>query len=72
MSMLITAYHVIKKGVNELNPSDHAVVIGVGGLGHIGVQCLDAMSTAKITAVDLIDSGLELADSLGLDNTIRL
>lgn len=67
----ITAYHAAKKAVDELNPGDHAVVIGVGGLGHIGVQCLDAMSAAKIIAVDLKDSALELATELGVDNTVN-
>jgi len=67
----ITAYHAVKKAVDELNPGDHAVVIGVGGLGHIGVQCLDAMSAAEITAIDLKDSALELADDLGVDNTVN-
>jgi propanol-preferring alcohol dehydrogenase len=67
----ITAYHAVKKAVDELNPGDHAVVIGIGGLGHIGVQCLDAMSAAKITAVDLKDSALELAEDLGVDYTVN-
>ncbi len=67
----ITAYHAVKKAADELNPGDHAVVIGIGGLGHIGVQCLDAMSTAKITAVDLKDSALELAKDLGVDYTVN-
>jgi len=67
----ITAYHAVKKAVDELNPGDHAVVIGVGGLGHIGVQCLDAMSAAEITAIDLKDSALELAADLGVDNTVN-
>ena len=67
----ITAYHAVKKAVDELNPGDHAVVIGVGGLGHIGVQCLDAMSAAEITAIDLKDAALELADDLGVDNTVN-
>ncbi|MFP4627287.1 MAG: NAD(P)-dependent alcohol dehydrogenase [Natronomonas sp.] len=67
----ITAYHAAKKAVNELNPGDHAVVIGIGGLGHIGVQCLDAMSAATITAVDLKDSALDLAAQGGADHTVN-
>jgi propanol-preferring alcohol dehydrogenase len=67
----ITAYHAAKKAVRELNPGDHAVVIGIGGLGHIGLQCVDAMSAAKITAVDLKDSALELADGYGADHLLN-
>ncbi|QCC51639.1 NAD(P)-dependent alcohol dehydrogenase [Halapricum salinum] len=67
----ITAYHAAKKAVDRLNPGDHAVVIGIGGLGHIGVQCLDAMSAAQITAVDLKDSALELAAEGGADHLVN-
>ena len=66
----ITAYHAVKKAVRELNPGDHAVVIGVGGLGHIGLQCLDAMSAATITAVDLKPEARDLATDLGAQHTI--
>jgi propanol-preferring alcohol dehydrogenase/NAD+-dependent secondary alcohol dehydrogenase Adh1 len=66
----ITAYHAVKKAVGELNPGDTAVVIGVGGLGHIGLQCLRAMSAADIVAVDLKESARELASELGADHTI--
>ena len=66
----ITAYHAAKKAVRELNPGDTAVVIGVGGLGHIGLQCLRAMSAADIVAVDLKESARDLASELGADGTI--
>jgi propanol-preferring alcohol dehydrogenase/NAD+-dependent secondary alcohol dehydrogenase Adh1 len=66
----ITAYHAAKKAVDELNPGDTAVVIGVGGLGHIGLQCLRAMSAADIVAVDLKESARDLAADLGADHTI--
>jgi hypothetical protein len=66
----ITAYHAVKKAARELNPGDHAVVIGVDGLGHIGLQCLDAMSAATITAIDLKPEARELAADLGADHTI--
>ena len=67
----ITAYHAAKKAVSDLNPGDHAVVIGVGGLGHIGLQCLDAMSAARITAVDVKDTALDLAERYGAENVIN-
>jgi D-arabinose 1-dehydrogenase-like Zn-dependent alcohol dehydrogenase len=67
----ITAYHASKKAVAELNPGDTVVVIGVGGLGHIGLQCLRADSAADIVAVDVKDAALELADDLGADFTIN-
>jgi D-arabinose 1-dehydrogenase-like Zn-dependent alcohol dehydrogenase len=67
----ITAYHAAKKAVSELNPGDHAVVIGVGGLGHIGLQCLAATSAAEITALDLKEGALDLATDLGAHHTVN-
>jgi len=67
----ITAYHAAKKAVDELDPGDYAAAIGIGGLGHIGVQALDAMSAAEIIAVDIKDEALDLAERLGADYTIN-
>lgn len=66
----ITAYHAVKKAVDELNPGDTAVVIGVGGLGHIGIQCLDTMSAADIVALDIKSEARELAAELGAHYTL--
>jgi D-arabinose 1-dehydrogenase-like Zn-dependent alcohol dehydrogenase len=63
----ITAYHAAKKAVRELNPGDHALVIGVGGLG---LQCLDATSAAAITAVDPKPAAQDLALDLGADHVL--
>jgi len=66
----ITAYHAAKKAVDGLNPGDAAVIVGVGGLGHIGLQCVGAMSAADIVAVDLKQSARDLADDLGAHYTV--
>ncbi|MDS0297916.1 NAD(P)-dependent alcohol dehydrogenase [Halogeometricum sp. S1BR25-6] len=66
----ITAYHAVKKAVDELNPGDAAVVVGVGGLGHIGLQCLNAMSAADIVALDVKEAARDLASDLGARHTI--
>jgi len=66
----ITAYHAAKKAVRELDPGDHALVIGVGGLGHIGVQVLDAMSAATITALDVKEAARDLALDLGAAHAV--
>jgi len=67
----ITAYHAAKEAVGELNPGDYAVLVGIGGLGHIGLQCVDAMSAARTVAVDIKDSALSLAEDLGADHTVN-
>lgn len=66
----ITAYHAAKKAVKRLNPGDAAVVIGIGGLGHIGLQCIESMSAADIIAVDIKQSARELAEEVGAHYTV--
>jgi NAD+-dependent secondary alcohol dehydrogenase Adh1 len=67
----LTAYHAVKKATANLAPGDCAVVIGVGGLGHIGVQVLKAMSAAAIIAVDRAEVALTLARESGADHIVR-
>ncbi|WP_336344705.1 NAD(P)-dependent alcohol dehydrogenase [Halalkalicoccus ordinarius] len=67
----ITAYHAVKKAVPHLYPGSYSIVIGIGGLGHIGLQALEAMSATTTIAVDLKDEALSLADRLGADHTIN-
>lgn len=66
----ITAYHAVKKAATQLYPGTKAVVIGAGGLGHIGIQCLKALTPAEIIAVDRSRETLELCRSWGADHTI--
>src|SRR5438045_7385655 len=47
----LTAIHAVKKAAAQLYPGTKAVVIGAGGLGHIGVQCLKALTAAQIIVV---------------------
>jgi NAD+-dependent secondary alcohol dehydrogenase Adh1 len=67
----LTAYHAVKKAAANLVPGDHAVVIGVGGLGHIGVQVLKALSAAAIIAIDRSEMALKLAQESGADHIVR-
>ena len=57
----ITAYHAVRKALPLLYPGTTAVVIGAGGLGHIGIQCLAALTAANIIVVDRNPAALELA-----------
>jgi NAD+-dependent secondary alcohol dehydrogenase Adh1 len=66
----ITAYHAVRKVVPLLYPGTTAVVIGAGGLGHIGIQCLAALTATTIVVVDRNPDALELAASLGADSTV--
>jgi NAD+-dependent secondary alcohol dehydrogenase Adh1 len=67
----LTAYHVAKKAAQVLLPGQYVVVIGAGGLGHIGIQCLKAMCAAEIIVVDKADLALGLAKESGADYLIK-
>jgi NAD+-dependent secondary alcohol dehydrogenase Adh1 len=66
----ITAYHAVRKAVPYLYPGTSAVVIGAGGLGHIGIQTLAALTATKIIVVDKNPDALELAKQIGADETV--
>jgi NAD+-dependent secondary alcohol dehydrogenase Adh1 len=66
----ITAYHAVRKAIPLLYPGTTAVVIGAGGLGHIGIQCLAALTASKIIVVDRNPEALKLAEQLGADHTV--
>jgi len=63
----ITAYHAVKRVIPLVRPGSIAVVLGIGGLGHLGLQLLKAMSCARIFAVDMLPDRLDLALRLGAE-----
>jgi NAD+-dependent secondary alcohol dehydrogenase Adh1 len=63
----LTAYHAAAKAARRLTPRDTCVVIGAGGLGHIGIQVLKALSPARLVVVDRNPAALELARQIGAD-----
>ncbi|WP_431879574.1 NAD(P)-dependent alcohol dehydrogenase, partial [Amycolatopsis sacchari] len=66
----ITAYHAVRKAVPLLYPGTVCVVNGAGGLGHIGIQSLRALTAAKVVVVDRNPDALKLAEQLGADETV--
>ena len=46
------------------------MVIGAGGLGHIGIQCLKALTPTEIIVVDRSPAALELTRQWGADHTV--
>jgi propanol-preferring alcohol dehydrogenase len=63
----LTSYHTAKLSLGQLRPGTTALVIGVGGLGHLAVQILKAISPVRIVAVDVRSTARELARSAGAD-----
>ena len=66
----LTAYHAVKKAVPLLYPGSTCVVMGAGGLGHLGIQCLRAMSATRIIVLDPNEEALALTRDWGADETI--
>jgi propanol-preferring alcohol dehydrogenase len=66
----LTPYHAIKQSLPKLGAGTTALVLGTGGLGHVGIQILKAISGARVIAVDVNDEKLELAKEVGADETV--
>ena len=66
----LTPYHGIKRSLPKLRAGSSAVVIGIGGLGHLAVELLRELSPATIIAVDIDESKLTLARELGAHETV--
>ncbi len=67
----LTPYHAIKPSLPKLTPGETAVVIGVGGLGHMAVQMLRVLTPATVIALDVDDTKLALAREVGAHHALR-
>ena len=66
----LTAYHAAAKVARATNPGQVCVVIGAGGLGHIGIQVLKAISGVTVVVVDRNPAAVQLAGEIGADKVI--
>jgi propanol-preferring alcohol dehydrogenase len=66
----LTSYHAVRRSAHKLGPTSTAVVIGVGGLGHLAIQLLVATTAARVVAIDPKPEALALAVELGADLAI--
>jgi propanol-preferring alcohol dehydrogenase len=66
----LTPYHAMKTSLPKLGAGTTVVVIGAGGLGHVGVQILKALTPATVIAVDVSDAKLALALDVGADHAM--
>ena len=63
----VTTYKALK--VAHPQPNETAMVVGVGGLGHLALQYARIFGTTTV-AVDVEDAKLELAKELGADHVV--
>ena len=66
----LTPYHAIRRSWPKLTPDATIVLIGVGGLGHIGIQIARATTSAQVIAVDVKPEAVELARSVGAHHAV--
>ncbi|MFF0051107.1 NAD(P)-dependent alcohol dehydrogenase [Streptomyces sp. NPDC005498] len=66
----LTPYHAIKRSLPRLAPGSTAVVIGAGGLGHVAIQLLRTLSSARVIALDVTEEKLELAREVGAHDVV--
>jgi len=67
----LTPYHAIKLALPKLTPGTSVLVIGIGGLGHMAVQLVRALSPAEVIAVDVDAAKLEHALEVGATATVQ-
>jgi alcohol dehydrogenase, propanol-preferring len=61
----MTARHAVERGRPWLTSDAVAVVVGIGGLGHLALQFLRALTDTTMIAVDVDGPRLDLARDLG-------
>ena len=66
----LTPYRAVKRLQHKLGPDSSVVVIGAGGLGHLAIQILNAMTAAHVVAVDTRQEALDLAREVGAHDTV--
>jgi len=65
----LTPYHAIMRALPLLRPGSRTVLYGAGGLGHLAIQILRALTATEIVVVDRAQSKLDHARELGVNET---
>jgi alcohol dehydrogenase, propanol-preferring len=68
----VTPLHALRPSLAKLVPGSTVVLIGVGGLGHIALQLVRAVTAARVVAIDTAQDRLELARRLGANLAISV
>ena len=66
----LTAYHAVKRLTPLLVPGTTAVIVGVGGVGHIALQLLRELGASSTIAIDTDARRRRLAGELGADDVL--
>jgi NAD+-dependent secondary alcohol dehydrogenase Adh1 len=66
----LTAYHAVRRVAHLCVPGSTAVVIGIGGVGHIALQLVRELGSGDVVAVDTDERRRRLAAELGADEVV--
>jgi NAD+-dependent secondary alcohol dehydrogenase Adh1 len=66
----LTAYHAVRRLGHLAVPGSTAVLLGVGGVGHIALQLLRVLGSGTVIAIDTDDRRRRLAAELGADEVL--
>lgn len=66
----LTPYHAIRHARDQLRPGGLAVVIGAGGVGHMAIQLLKALSPVPVVVVEPDEGRRRFALDLGADRAL--
>ena len=67
----LTPYHALMMVKHLCTPDNWVMIEGIGGLGHAAIQLVRTLTGSRIVAIDVSDTKLELARSLGADAVVR-
>jgi NAD+-dependent secondary alcohol dehydrogenase Adh1 len=66
----LTAYHAVRRLAHLALPGTTAVVIGVGGVGHIALQLVRELTSSTTVAIETDERRRRLAVELGADEVL--
>lgn len=66
----LAAYRAVKEAIGRLTPGTTAAIMGIGGLGHVAIQLVHALTAARVIAIDRSPGAIALADRLGADHAV--
>lgn len=66
----LTVYHAVKKAIPLAYPGSKTVILGAGGLGHLAIQLMRALSQSDLIVCDRSSLALDHAKIWGADHIV--